>query len=189
MVQTCLCGFETKVRPSACTEHTTTECLLFPDIFERPVIRSLIKQGSSDGGAICSRRPTRAGSDFRVAACRARSGNRARSCTNEELLTQRVMGMALGYETPTTPHVWHAIRCTAVVGRSIDGEDRARSPRCRVLKMPRIARNCCAMSEALAGLRHRAPSQTAAWPRPPHHHRSGPDRRPHARPATVHLFQ
>jgi len=35
------------------TEHTTTECLLFPDIFERPVIAKFDqRQGSSDGGAI-----------------------------------------------------------------------------------------------------------------------------------------
>jgi len=35
------------------TEHATTECLLFPDIFDRPVVAKFDQgQGSSDGGAV-----------------------------------------------------------------------------------------------------------------------------------------
>ncbi len=35
------------------TEHTTTECLLFPDIFPKPVVVQFDqREGSSDGGAI-----------------------------------------------------------------------------------------------------------------------------------------
>ena len=35
------------------TEHTTTDCLLFPDIFDRPVVAKFDqRQGSSDGGAV-----------------------------------------------------------------------------------------------------------------------------------------
>ena len=34
-------------------EHTTTQCVLFPGIFERPVIAKFDQsQGSSDGGAV-----------------------------------------------------------------------------------------------------------------------------------------
>ena len=34
-------------------EHTTTDCLLFPDIFDRPLVAKFDQQqGSSDGGAI-----------------------------------------------------------------------------------------------------------------------------------------
>ena len=35
------------------TEHTTTDCLLFPDVFDRPVVAKFDqRQGSSDGRAI-----------------------------------------------------------------------------------------------------------------------------------------
>src|SRR5437016_3416671 len=34
-------------------EHTTTDCLLFPDIFDRPLVAKFDQlHGSSDGGAI-----------------------------------------------------------------------------------------------------------------------------------------
>ena len=34
-------------------EHTTTQCLLFPEIFDRPVVAKFDQsQGSSDGGAV-----------------------------------------------------------------------------------------------------------------------------------------
>jgi hypothetical protein len=53
MVQSrCLGGFETN--PEAFVpEHTTTQCVLFPGIFERPVVTKFDQaQGSSDGGAV-----------------------------------------------------------------------------------------------------------------------------------------
>jgi len=64
----------------------------------------------------------------------------------EELLTQRVMGMALGYEDANDAA---RLACDPVhkllVGRDpLTREDLASQPRCRVLKMLRIARNCCA---------------------------------------------
>jgi len=35
------------------SEHTITDCLLFPDIFDRPVVAKFDqRQSSSDGGAI-----------------------------------------------------------------------------------------------------------------------------------------
>ena len=53
MVQSrCLGGFETN--PEAFVpEHTTTQSVLFPGIFERPVVAQFDQsQGSSDGGAV-----------------------------------------------------------------------------------------------------------------------------------------
>ena len=53
MVQSrCLVGFETN--PEAfVSEHTTTQCVLFPGIFKRPVAAKFDQsQGSSDGGAV-----------------------------------------------------------------------------------------------------------------------------------------
>jgi len=108
----------------------------------------------------------------------------------EELLTQRVMGMALGYEDANDAA---RLACDPVhkllVGRDpIDGEDLASQPTLSRFENAPDRQELLRMERGAGGLRHRAPSQTAAWPRPPHHHRSGPDRRPHARPATVHLF-
>ena len=48
----CLCSFKTN--PEAfVSEHTTTQCVLFPGIFKRPVVAKFDQvQGSSDGGAV-----------------------------------------------------------------------------------------------------------------------------------------
>ena len=83
------------------TEHTTTECLLFPDIFDRPVVAKFDhEQGSSDGGAILLKAANqRLGLTSALAAClkeKRQSGKILHEI--EELLTQRVMGIALGYE-------------------------------------------------------------------------------------------
>ena len=53
MVQSrCQRGFETN-REAFMGEHTTTQCVLFPGIFRRPVIAQFDQsQGSSDGGAV-----------------------------------------------------------------------------------------------------------------------------------------
>jgi len=115
--------------------------LLFPDIFERPVIAKFDqRQGKfrwrrdlAQGG-----RPE-AGSDFRVGCLSARGAATGQDLARmEELLTQRVMGMALGYEDGQRRRT-SGMRSGAqlLVGRDpIDGEIWPRSPRCRVLKMP-----------------------------------------------------
>jgi len=73
------------------------------------------RQGSSDGGAILLKAADRRlGLTSALAACLREERQPGKILHEmEELLTQRVMGMALGYEDATTPHVWHAIRCTS----------------------------------------------------------------------------
>jgi len=109
----------------------------------------------------------------------------------EELLTQRVMGMALGYEDANDAarlacDPWHKL----LVGRDpIDGEDLASQPTLSRFENAPDRQELLRMSEALADCviaRHR---QTAAWPRPPHHHRSGPTDDPTHGQQPVHLFQ
>jgi hypothetical protein len=81
-------------------EHTTTQCLLFPDIFPKPVVAEFDqRQGSSDGGAIL----------LKAADRRLRLTERLAACLDderqaskidhqvEELLAQRVFGIACGY--------------------------------------------------------------------------------------------
>jgi hypothetical protein len=83
------------------TEHTTTECLLFPDIFDRPVVAKFDqRQGSSDGGAILLKAAgRRLGLTAALTACLEdeRQPGKVRHELSE-LLTQRILAIACGYE-------------------------------------------------------------------------------------------
>src|SRR5258708_33913666 len=82
-------------------EHITTECLLFPDIFDRPVVAKFDHhQGSSDGGAVLLKAANqRLGLTSALAACLKEERQAGKILHEvEELLTQRGMGIALGYE-------------------------------------------------------------------------------------------
>jgi len=75
--------------------------LLFPDIFDRPVVAKFDhQQGSSDGGAILLKAANqRLGLTSALAACLQEERQPGKILHEiEELLTQRVMGIALGYE-------------------------------------------------------------------------------------------
>src|SRR5437764_5763006 len=82
-------------------EHTTTECLLFPGIFERPVVAQFDQsQGSSDGGAVLLKAADRGlGLTAALVAC-LKDERQAVKVDHEleELLTQRIMAIACGYE-------------------------------------------------------------------------------------------
>jgi predicted secreted protein len=82
-------------------EHTTTQCLLFPEIFDRPVVAKFDQvQGSSDGGAILLKAADRRlGLTEALAACLEdeREPGKIRH-EMHELLTQRIMAIACGYE-------------------------------------------------------------------------------------------
>ncbi len=83
------------------TEHTTTQCLLFPEIFDRPVVAKFDQvQGSSDGGAILLKAADqRLGLTEALADCLEdeRQPGKIRH-EIRELLTQRIMAIACGYE-------------------------------------------------------------------------------------------
>lgn len=112
---------------------TTTQCLLFPDIFCKPVVVQFDqRQGSSDGGAILLQAADRRlGLVSALAAC-LRDDRQAGKVQHElrELLTQRVMAIACGYEDAND-----AARLASdpvhklLVGRDpIHGEDLASQP-------------------------------------------------------------
>ena len=75
-------------------EHTTTQCVLFPGIFKRPVIAKFDQsQGSSDGGAVLLKAADRElGLITALAACLKddRQEGKVRH-EIDELLTQRIM--------------------------------------------------------------------------------------------------
>ena len=83
------------------SEHTTTQCVLFPGIFERPVVAKFDQsQGSSDGGAILLKAADqRLHLTAALAAC-LKDERQAVKVDHEleELLTQRIMAIACGYQ-------------------------------------------------------------------------------------------
>ena len=114
-------------------EHTTTECLLFPEIFDRPVVAQFDQsQGSSDGGAVLLKAADRGlGLTAALATCLKddRQEGKVRH-ELEELLTQRIMAIARGYEDAND-----AARLASdpihklLVGRDpVEGEDLASQP-------------------------------------------------------------
>jgi hypothetical protein len=81
-------------------DDTTTECLLFPDIFSKPVVGQFDqRQGSSDGGAILLKAADRRlGLTEALAACLVDPRQPGKvEHEVEELLAQRVYGLACGY--------------------------------------------------------------------------------------------
>ncbi len=114
-------------------EHTTTQCVLFPGIFKRPVVAKFDQaQGSSDGGAVLLKAADRElGLITTLAACLKddRQEGKVRH-EFDELLTQRIMAIALGYEDAND-----AARLASdpvhklLVGRDpVEGEDLASQP-------------------------------------------------------------
>jgi len=115
------------------TEHTTAQCLLFSDIFAKPVVARFDQfQGSSDGGAILLKAADRRlGLTPALADCLEdpRQAGKVRHQLRE-LLTQRVMAIACGYEDAND-----AARLASdpvhklLVGRDpVEGEDLASQP-------------------------------------------------------------
>jgi Transposase DDE domain group 1 len=137
------------------TEHTTTECLLFPDIFDRPVVAKFDqRQGSSDGGAILLKAAERRlGLTSALSAClidERQPGKVQHELS--ELITQRVMAIALGYEDANDAA---RLACDPVhkllVGRDpVDGEDLASQPTLSRFENAPDRKELLRMTEALA---------------------------------------
>jgi hypothetical protein len=136
-------------------EHTTTECLLFPDIFDRPVVAKFDqRQGSSDGGAILLKAAERRlGLTSALAGC-LRDYRQPGKVQHElsELITQRVMAIALGYEDAND-----AARLASdpihklLVGRDpLDGKDLASQPTLSRFENAPNRKELLRMTEALA---------------------------------------
>ena len=82
------------------SDNTTTQCLLFPDIFRKPVVaRFDQRQGSSDGGALLLKAADRRyGLIPSLASCLEDERQAGKiDHTLEELLAQRVFAIACGY--------------------------------------------------------------------------------------------
>jgi hypothetical protein len=136
-------------------EHTTTQCLLFPEIFDRPVVAQFDQsQGSSDGGAILLKAADqRLGLTEILADC-LKDERQAGKIDHEigELLMQRVMAIACGYEDCND-----AARLASdpvhklLVGRDpVKGEDLASQPTLSRFENSPDRKELFRMAEALA---------------------------------------
>jgi len=136
-------------------EHTITQCVLFPDISPKPVVVQFDqRRGSSDGGAILLKAADRRlGLTSALAAC-LDDERQAGKVQHElhELLTQRVMAIACGYEDAND-----AARLASdpvhklLVGRDpIEGEDLASQPTLSRFENAPDRRQLFRLAEALA---------------------------------------
>ena len=137
------------------SEHTTTQCVLFPGIFERPVVAQFDQsQGSSDGGAILLKAADqRLQLTAALVAC-LKDERQAVKVDHqiEELLTQRIMAIACGYEDANDAE---RLNCDPVhklmVGRDpVEGEDLASQPTLSRFENSVGRKESFRMAEALA---------------------------------------
>ena len=137
------------------SEHTTTQCVLFPGIFERPVVTQFDQsQGSSDGGAILLKAADqRLQLTAALVAC-LKDERQAVKVDHqiEELLTQRIMAIACGYEDANDAE---RLNCDPVhkliVGRDpVEGEDLASQPTLSRFENSVGRKESFLMAEALA---------------------------------------
>jgi len=142
---------------------TTTPCLLFPEIFSKPVVAQFDqRQGSSDGGAILLKAADRRlGLTEALAACLVdeRQPGKVEHET-EELLAQRIYGIACGYADANdaarlAPDPVHKL----LVGRDpVEGADLASQPTLSRFENAPDRKQLYRMAEALAACvieRHR----------------------------------
>src|SRR5437773_11211506 len=155
MVQSrCLCGFETN--PDAFgPERSTTPSALFPRIFRRPLVAQFDQsQGRSDRSAVLLKAAERGlGLTAALAAC-LKAERQAVKVDHEleELLTQRIMAIACGYEDAND-----AARLASdpvhklLVGRDpVKGEDLASQPTLSRFENSVGRKELFRMAEALA---------------------------------------
>ncbi len=137
------------------SEHTITDCLLFPELFDRPLVAKFDqRQGSSDGGAILLKAADRRlGLTTALAGC-LEDERQPGKVQHElrELLTQRVMAIACGYADAND-----AARLASdpvhklLVGRDpIDGADLASQPTLSRFENAPDRKQLFRMTEALA---------------------------------------
>src|SRR5258708_2493825 len=136
------------------SEHITTNCLLFPDIFDRPVVAKFDQRlGSSDGGAILLKAAElRLGLTSALEAC-LKDDRQPGKVQHElrELITQRVMAIALGYEDAND-----AARLASdpihklLVRDPVDGDDLASQPTLSRFENAPNRKELLRMTEALA---------------------------------------
>src|ERR1700730_14884094 len=115
------------------SEDSTTQCLLFPGIFHKPVVAQFDqREGSSDGGGLLLKAADRQyGLGAGLSSC-LRDDRQAVKVDHSmrELVAQRVFSIACGYAEATGPALWagEQIRKLIVDRDPIEGRDLASQP-------------------------------------------------------------
>ena len=175
------------------TPHTIPQTVLFPDLFDKPLVATFNQEhASSDGGAVLLKAAERVyGFVKAFARCLAdkRTGEdsaHARGPDRPAGLRHRVRSSRWQRCRPLgrRPHPQAAARAGPGVRRALGvaTHDLAiRERRAPHRALPDGAR--------VGGVRHRASSASPAGAGAPDHDRSGPDRRPDARGPAAHVLQ
>jgi hypothetical protein len=134
---------------------TTTECLLFPDIFTKPVVAQFDqRQGSSDGGALLLKAADRRlGLTEALADCLVDQRQVGKiDHEMEELLRQRIFGIACGYaDANDAARLAEDPVQKMLVGRDpIEGDDLASQPTLSRFENAVDRKQLYRMGEALA---------------------------------------
>ena len=122
------------------SDDSTTQCLLFPGIFRKPIVAQFDqREGSSDGGALLLKAADRRYGLLDELTAGLRDQRQAGKVDHglRELLAQRVFSIAAATRTPTTPPAWPAIPFISCYWIGIRSKVATWPPnrRCRVSKM------------------------------------------------------
>jgi hypothetical protein len=137
------------------TENSTTQCLLFPNIFPKPVVAQFDqRQGSSDGGALLLKAADRQIQLTQALAACLKDERQPGKVDHEieELLAQRIFGIACGYaDANDAARLAEDPVHKTLMGRDpVEGQDLASQPTlCRFEKAP-DRKQLYRMGEALA---------------------------------------
>src|ERR1700730_812765 len=115
------------------SDDSTTQCLLFPGIFRKPVVAQFDqREGSSDGGARLLKAADRRYGLLDELTAGLREPRQAGKVDHglRELLAQRVFSIAAATRTPTTPPAWPAtpIHKLLLDRDPVEGRDLASQP-------------------------------------------------------------
>ena len=131
------------------SDDSTTQCLLFPGIFPKPVVAQFDqREGSSDGGALLLKTADR---HYRLVdeltACLRESRQAGKvDHSLRELVAQRVFSIACGYPdaNDSARLASDPIHKLLLDRDPVEGRDLASHRRCRVSRMRSESRNCMA---------------------------------------------
>ena len=176
------------------TPHTIPQTVLFPDLFDTPLVATFDQEhASSDGGAVLLKAAERVyGVVTAFARCLAdkRAPGKIRH-TFEDLIGQRVFGIACGHpDGNDADHLADDPIHKLLLGRDpVAGAPLASQP--TISRFENGAGPGCALPDGarVGGVRHRAASASPARAGAAGHDRSGPDRRPDAWRPAAHVLQ
>ena len=177
----------------AVRSHTIPQTVLFPDLFDKPLVATFNQEhASSDGGAVLLKAAERVyGLVKAFARCLAdkRAAEKIRH-TFTDLIGQRIFGIACDHpDGNDADHLADDPIHKLLLGRDpVSGAPLASQPTLAVRER-RDPHRALPDGARVGGVRHRAASAPPARSGAARHHRCGSDRRPDARRPAAHVLQ